>query len=176
MYHLTIRPYLFSFRFNQISPFTTFWLAFVFPSRTDTKTLYLAFCHFRLWLIKLSGINYWRLSSYANWVILLINDIIVIYRAVDNVFYTSVQCIHTLVNVIFVYNFLLSQAFQFTPKNIHTLVNVIFVYNCLILQAFLFITDNLLNSSQKQGVSLFSSVIPENKTQLTRWFMETRAE
>ena len=150
MYHITISPYLFSFRFYQISSFTTVSLAFVFPSRTHTKTLYLAFCHFRLWLKKPSGINYWRLSSYANWVISLINDIIVIYRAADNVFYTSVQCIHTLVNVIFVYNVLISQAFLFTPKNIHNLVNVIFVYNCLISQAFLFTTDNLLNSSHKK--------------------------
>ena len=141
IHRLTISPTLFPFHFNQISPSTTVWLAFVFTSTSDTKTLSLVFCHLHLWLKNLSSVNYWRLSSYANWVTSLINDVIVKYRADDNLFYTYVQCIHTLVNVIFVYNSLNSQAFLFTPKHIHTLVIVIFVYNYLISQAFLFTPD-----------------------------------
>ena len=86
IYHMTISPNLFSFEFYQISTFTSVWLGFVFTSRTDTKTLYLAFCHLRLWLKQLSFVNCWRLFSYANWVTSLINDIIVIYRAADKMF------------------------------------------------------------------------------------------
>ena len=163
IHRLTISPNLFSFHFNQISPFTPVSLAFVFRSPPDTKTLYLVFCHIHLWRKNLPSVNYCRLSSYANWVTSLINDEIVKYRADDNLFYTYVQCIHTLVNVIFVYNSLNSQAFLFTPKHIHTLV---IVHICLQLPNITSIPI-YKNPSQKQRVS-FSNKFRIKKTKLTR--------